>query len=1417
MGFIGSLSASTLLITPAYAQRSTDLNQNPIYIADSPIASDAMLRLPELIEQSNLIEATRLVDQTITQLGDLFIESQTPDLYIQVRDRLHSFVLEHPQLLEQYRIRNTPKAKAWLKAGRWQQVANDNWLTEPGFQASLYHAQSLIESAHFQSGARILTKLEAHPDADVLAKPAALLSRQVDQYINTDESRALYQRWSQRANTQSDPLTPIQTPEFGNEDQPTNSLVWNTNQTNQQISLSNIVDRPLGQQRLTPEIDIEHLSNQSQRQISGANWEPSPWAAPVSVGNLLLVNDGITISCFDRFTLRPIWRKQTAQDPDAPDTPTTPDARARLGRIIEDVTTITAVGNDLYVPTGIPRNGTRTGSNHLLKLDTRSGQTQWSISIDELDESLSNASIRGQIIVDQDTVLIGARTNNRKQRLINLAIIALDSATGNLRWIRQIASAGSLPFQQMGQLAHSPVLDQGIVYWTDHIGLAFAIESATGNVLWARPLPPPDLYARFTRSPFTTNTPAITPHGIFTLSTDGTQIIQLDQHTGKTIASRPALPVGEALYVLPINDQIASVSQSQIVFYQADRFAESSAIRTETLGDSSGIKGRVLSINNQLLVPVNEGVLVIDPDSPSGPKVVSTIELDHSGNILAHEGQLVVVDELNISSFLAWETASRLLKARIEHDPGSAITLAELAFRAQQTDAVVPEVLNAISVVGSLPIAQRATMNNQLFQAIHDMLSTDPRPTNQQTTQPQSKFKLASEDQRTLLGSLGSLAQSHDQVVAHRMAQGAWHEIRNENPQAIAAYQDILDQPSLRVTMWEGSGIAVRGGLEASRRIGNMLKAQGYTNYRTFDQLALSEHSFLATDPSSPIDLQSLEQLAQRYPWSTITPSIWLSIADTKASNQIPASINAAIEGIEVTRSLAELGVSIDQSTIDQLAERAITGMIQTNRSMDAQTLAQSLTSQFPNLTLQIAGETITHDEIAQRARLSTQRPKLNDAFIRDDSPLLLTGSPIIPATRIDPGGIIMYAPQLGKLEYVRAGRNVFETIWSRQSMTNEIPIIPWQDETRTLIYYPDGTHTKDTGTLEAIETTTGRVIWSLNDVFINIESQSDRSPDGLARVETQFSTPAQGIVPIQQMLITTDGHTVVASDRIGRAIGIDLFSGEELWRTDLPTNRVYDIDINSGVLGICGVMYTDEPNQQHQGSSVSIAASIDPRSGETIQVIERFGQFPSWVRVANNGNLFVATSERIVAINTEAGSIDWVLNDDMLVESPAGWISGDQLYVLDGSNELWSLSLNEGTRDRRTLDTRRRIARSGWIQAKTLMSDFVIASPQGFVSFDQNQELAASDPINTTMGFADIAWGADHIVLIEEMNILGDDAVCSLHLISNDHAELLDTINLRLPASINRQPTSIAAINGGLIVGFNEVSVFVRTTNPQQ
>ncbi len=1407
----GALVVSMLAGSTANAQRLQPLgNNNPIYIADSPIARDSLLRLGELIAQQNLDEAVRLSDEIITTHGHRLMRLDPADadaVHIPVRRRMHLFLLEHPQLLETYRRQLTPRARVWLDHPQdWPRAAREAWLTEPGLIATLRQAQSLIEGARFATGLAMLEQLQNHPDANEHAQRASELATIGARFLQDESASALARQWAARANLPQPDLSPI-TPVEREQIVRASALIW-TSDAHSEVSLEGIVPGALAQAPLTPITQIELMSEATPSRMSGANWKPTAWCAPLAEGTRLYTNDGFTISCFDRFTLRPIWRVQTSNQNE--EIPISPDARARLGRVIEDATSITSDGRSaLYAAAGIPRSGDRSGDARLLKLDRDSGRTLWSIDISTLDPALSDASIRGPIVVEKGTVVIAARTSNRRQRLISLTLVGIDSATGKMKWIQPIASAGSLPFQQMGQLAHNPIIDAGVGYYTDLIGLSVAVHLATGEVIWARPMPPPDLYARFSRPSFSGNAPVINPHGLFVLSSDGTEIFQIDPRTGKTIVSRPADQLGESLYLLGVSDDtFVCVSNNRVTYYRADRFANSSPLRSPELGNGdSAIAGRVVVMGERLLVPVHQGVQVLDLDKPTQPRL---IELDQSGNIVALDGQLIVVDQMNASSFLAWDTASRLLDERISADPGASITLAELAFRADRIDDIIPSVQRAMQVIRSQPIDQRNTLQSALFNVVLDMVRNQkPHQPGDDAASAPLWERLGDQRLSTLLQSLGELARTHEQVVAHRMALGAMHERFGRTTQAVSAYQDVLDQPTLSRAMWEGSGIAVRAGLESSRRIGAIIERVGYAAYEPANTRAVNELAFLGQS-TDPIAYQTL---AQRYPWSRSAPAILLEAARLyRQQSRLPASIDAARAGIDHAQRLSTLGITPDPSVVEGLAERVISDLIATSRSRDAYAAARAIRESFPSITLRLQQRDITLEQLAQAAGQANTLPLLGDAFIADTKPLLLTGSPVRPVQRLDPGGVLLYAPQIARLQYNRAGRTAFEPIWERTAPGTQPPIIPWQGPSRTLVFWPESNDARDTGTLEAIETTTGELVWSLQDIRLSLEQGSTRVPDDIARVDSMIPIPTIGSMPIRQLILACDGQSVVVSDRVGRALGVDLYSGQSLWQRDLPVNRVHDLDLRHGDLGICGLMVVDHAQAQRDGSVTPIVASIDPRTGEPGQVIERFGHLPRWVRVGDQSRLFVASTERITALNIDQGALDWVLHDDDIAESEHAWISDSHLLVLGARNTLWSIDPSDGSRSSEPLDTRGRLVPRGWARLVSEIGKTTILTNAGIVSFDTKNEVVGSDARSADASLIDIAWGRSRGVELSEPVNEDNSLRCDLTLIDHTNSRLLDVTTLRVPASLGRRPTKAVAVNGGVVVGFGEVSVFVRT-----
>lgn len=1376
---VSDASAQARQLIPAAAE-------NPIYIADSPIATDALARASDLLAQQNLDEAVRLCDEIIREHGDRLIrldETEQERVHIPVRQRVNRFIQSHPELLKIYRRQITPIAQVWLDDdSQWTSASTDAWLTEPGLIASIRIAQQLIEAGRFHAGIGVLDHLETHPDAPTYIPQSGALRDLATKFLNANP--------------------PIKPKPYR-----ARSLVWGT-ETQPSVSLEGIVPSVLARSPLTPSTQLDLGASTTPSRMSGASWKPTPWCVPLVEDQFLFTNDGYTISCFDRFTMRPIWRVQT-YNPNI-EIPSTPDARARLGRLLEDTTSITSDGRDaLFVTPGVPRNSQTDSITDVVRLDQRTGNQRWRVDIRTLDDSLADASIRGPIVLDQGTILVAARTNNRRQRLISLSVVGLDVATGSLEWVQPLASAGSLPFQQSGQLAHNPIVRDGIAYYTDLIGFGAAIRIATGEVIWARPLPAPDLYARSNRPAFAGNAPVINDHGLFVLTSDGAQILQIDPASGRTIASRPTDSLGESYYLLSVDEnRFICVSDDRVSIYDASRFANTSSRRSPELGDSSntqtGIRGRVVVMGDRIIAPVDIGVCVLNPDRLSEPGFIS---LDSTGNIAALDGQLIVIDQIDAMGFLAWETASVLLEQRIATDPSAAVTIAELAHRTGRIEDIVPSVQRAMQVIGAKPMNERNTLRNALFDVVLRVIRGTE---SDQSGAPQiSIAQLGQERVDALMIALGELARTHEQGVSYRMELGAVHERYREFDEAILAYQGVLDQPTLRSAMWEGSEIAVRAGLEATRRIGSIIEREGFGPYQSADELARAEIEYLGENATP----QQYESLAQRFPWSRITPLVLLRASERYvAENKVPSSIEAARSGIERIERLSAMGQPLDQARLGSLADALISGLIETSRAREAHAAARSLLEAHPTLELQRRGRPVTLEQLASAAGDADTLPKLGSRFVDDPSPLLVTGTPLRPAHRLDPGGVLMYAPQLARLQYLRVGRNVFEPLWEQTAPGTQPPTIVWQGPTRVLIFWPESVGMGDAGTLECIDTSTGALVWSQQDIRTALELGSARVPDDTARVDSLINIPGQGAQPIHQLIVACDGQSVVVTDRIGRAMGIDLYAGDPLWQRDLPINRVHDIDLRQGSLGICGVMIVDRAQDQRNGSTTSIAAWIDPRTGEPGQVTERFGHQPRWVRIGDRSRLFVASTLRLSAFNTELGSVEWVVNSEDVADSLGAWVTDTHLLVLSDRGALWAMDPSDGSRSPRPIDTHAKITARGWMRFITEIGRTVLISNAGFVAIDNQHQTLGVDAHTIGDSLIDVAWGREHALMLGEPRIVDDTLHADLTLIDHRSAVTLDTTTLVLPGTIARRAQTVVPVNGGVLVGFGEVSVFIRT-----
>lgn len=1398
--------ACFIAAAPSHAQVVPQASPtNPVYLADAPVALETIERALALSAQGSYAEAARSLSQLIIDSGDRLIDDGNDlGVSIPVRHRIHSVLASDAELLESYRRINTPKAQRLNEEGDWRSARSMYWLTAPGCDASLNHAQVLLEAARFASSMRELERLLDHPDATENARRAMKLSRTIHRATPSERSSELLRSWSELAGEEIRDASPFAPPEEA--DREITSLRWSPIDADaDEYRLQGLVPKPIARSFLTPPPTSDELIGIDEAPASGAVVQPKPWSMPVVMDDSLITNDGVTISCFDRFTLRPRWRVTTTSLDTEEQDRTSRGVRSRIARTVEDLSSVTIADGTVYVAAGLARTGGRTGDNRILAIDLQSGAILKSTTIEEIDPDLAGSTVRGSIIVDGDTLILAARKNLRRERLVALSLVGINRRNFEHQWTREIGSAGSLPFQQIGQISHSGMLDDGVVYWTDMIGLVCAVETPTGEVLWARTMPTSDIYARYEREPWTVSTPIVRGDELYILDVAGTRIDRFNKRTGERTGSARAMNTGQGLYLLETPTQLACINKTTITMHSFDQFGVNRPQLLTPTGDGrSAIVGRVTSSGSTLMVPIQDGLSLLDSTRTG---VRDSVLLEHSGNLVALDGQVVIADENEVFSYLSWDIAQQLLSERIQshNDTHASITLADLAYRSGNLDQIIPAIDQSIKMLRGAPSEPQREARERLFQILIDMIGLPDDPS-------RAGFAvISSQIREDLLDRSQRVARTKGQTLAQQMVTGAWRSALGEIEEAVRVYHEVLQNDAISSGMWQGNGLAIRADIEATNQLNQIVAEHGRGACRVFDELALAD--LQAQSPtSSP---ESFERIARMYPWAPSTPIAWSNAAQRwLQSDNAPASVRAAQSGMDSIEGLSSLNVRIEQSTIDALASSLVEGLIGSQRQSEASRVAARLSSTYPDITITVQGQTIDAGSLSIGLSSGQLAPALGSTLTLDESPILLTGSPVKSPIRSDFETMVFFAPQLAQVRMIRFNQTNPQQLWTRRAPGVHPPIVVVHNEFQTILFWaPDGDD-PDGGWIESIETSTGQTRWKLENMGQRLFEGSTRVPDRAAQIDGQFSSPTEGVVPLFQMLSTSDGSVLALVDRIGRAGAIDLLTGQVLWTEDLPINRVHDVDLSSGVLGVVGMSHID--NAPEHGEVLLRSpriASIDARTGQIIQMMDAQTSTPRWVRVAPSGSLIVGTSQRVLSLSTRTGTLDWVIRNDNLLNTNAAWIINDSLVVLDEYVNLWPIGLIDGKIPSDSFHTLGRVYERGWVDVQARAEHLAIVASGGIGIFDPSGQTLGLDPEPAMRPYVDGAWGADSVVLVGRADTDNERLMTiPISMFSLENARIMDQIELKLPSAIQRQPTITQAADGVVVVGFGEVSVLIRS-----
>lgn len=1393
----------------------------PVYPDDSVQAHEGLGRVRELAAAGNAAEGVRVLQSLLDSESDhVLVAEGDPDLFVSVRSRIHELLLADRALLERYRAAEESKAADMLLKGEHAEVERSRLLTRSGFEACLRVAQTQIERAAFHAAWITLLQLDAHPDrrADRRAgADAAGLAALLARYLPRPEVGALAARWASDAGLGAPSGQAFVLPPFKSPVTPMSSMA--------PAELGGIVKRPIQTSWLSEEarLNAEFEAARSLRDNNSAwflrSLRDEAWAIPALLDDRLLLNDGQTVSCLDRFTLQTLWSfipELTTTESGDGGPPGNRNDSLRALAMVEDTTSVAAGDGIAVAATGFAAGERREGDPRVYAFEIESGRRLWSASPAAMDASLAQAVVRGQIDLGEGAVIVPIRKIASSKRVASVHLAALDLFTGELRWTRTLASAGWVGAQRFTKAADLLTLHDGYAYKCDELGVIAAIEVGTGRVAWVRRLTSDNYTGRGeSLPPWAGVKPLVLGDSLVTLSPGREWIVRLDRATGALVSKRPAGEVGDPLYLVAVDGWIAAVSQDRVAFFD-DAFEHAEVSALPPLRERRMV-GRAFAAGSRLMLPVTGAILSIDPSKPEAP---AATELEKVGNCIAVDGQVIAADRYRVYSYLNWDFADHVLSARLDadpRDPTPGVTLAELAYRAGRFDRIAPAADRAAAAItramgdaarGPAASKSRATLYANLrtmIEAGQDRLSR-----RDEADDAPAITDLAVLD--ALVSRLSRLADSHAERVAALFALGRLRQdqalAKGQDStllaQAVDAYQTILADPALASATWTSAGRSVRADLDATTRVMTIVQRAGRAVYAGHEQQIARQLELLGPTP----DAEKLVDLARAFPASDRATELYLRAASLhERAGRIAEAITCLDRALEQARwslPLSGADPAAARSRLGESAGRLLTAYIRTDRVTPAAQLIERLKRDFPDLALTCDGAPVAIDSLAAelRTRLASmdRRPRIGDAISGEVQTLagwqilrpLTSGGGARPTDQIllhssASRQVSLFAPRADG----RLGPS-----WTI-SYRDRAPALVSIDVASAIFFWPSD----EGGVLERITTVGGNSAWK-TPAFSTLFADPNPQPHEL------IDTPRDGSVHKSDLLVTLDQQTVVLADHGGRVAAVDIASGKVLWQQPTGLMRLYDMIISADTRGTSLVLAGRARATDAAAESPALV-TLDLRTGRQTQFIRGLPGDIGWVRVSG-GAAAVGLDDRVVCFDLATAGVNWMLADADMQGTLSAWAFGESLYVMSPRREVVQVDFAKGQRRRNVLETRRRLSEPSPIEVAV-----VGQPPEGRIAFMAKRGVAVFDRDGTLVGLDAFDAGmemltpelADSMAVAVESNPRptesGSDVV-GVYLLSMPSARLVYTRDVAVGAA----PRDVMILDNRVVLTAGNVSL---------
>ncbi|MCW5764641.1 MAG: PQQ-binding-like beta-propeller repeat protein [Phycisphaeraceae bacterium] len=1308
--------------------------ENPVFVNDSPAAAETLARVQDHLKSGNIEQAVRLLQRLLDENADALVAS--PDdgaLYVPVRQRVHEALLSDRALLARYREAQGPVARDLVRSGRHADAERTSLFTADGFEAALRLAQQHFQEGSFGAAVMTLDQLDRHPDrAGDNARRAAELACEIARYAHRDTATDLARRWAAGAGLGDADLSPAPLPPAVLN--PARSALAPSGP----IDPAGVVARPLWSAPYGEEVPVE-----AARFAPNVNPETLPQfgrelrAFPAVAGDSLYVVGDRFVSAFNRFTLEPRWKVDAIAAAGIDTDPWDREAAANRGMrrasqgSLEDIASVSVRGGTVIACIGLEPPGAGEGQELLIAIDAASGAVRWTRTVQTLDAALVRTHVRGPVLIDGRTAVVGCRKWQPDRRLTALYLLGLDVETGSVRWLSLVGSAGSLPFYRQPQVADGGALDDGVVYRTDRLGLVAAYEAQSGRPRWVRRFGSEPTDTTAVSNSWQMSLPVLRGPWLYTVAPDRSGVARLDRATGRLDGLIPADRLAGPAYLLTVGPLLACVSENRVatVPFEADGPWAQRPVRLSPVVPAPGLRGRVAVAGDRLLAPVTSGLLVIDSASPT--EFARTIDLDTSGNPMACDDQLIVADDARLHSYLSWDKADAILTQRVGQspdDPTPAVILAELSYRAGKAARLLFAVDAAAGAIGRAADPDRAEVQRRrLFDAVASMVETalgsapaGPGPAEHAAP------ALDAASARDLIDRLGPLARRPEESAAQLLLAGRAQADSGQSAQAAASFQQVLADRRLASASWNSGRGLVRAADEATRRLEQVVATAGRGAYGAFD--AEAEAAMAQLPPAAGAD--AMELIAHRYPVARSTPAMWIRIA---AAYRDGGRARAEARALEVGLQRAEGMPDASPAVVGELAGRLVTNLKQRGLLVAAGTVLQRFGARFPSATLTIDGRPadltrlrseVGAELLAQRRWPSAGAPAAAGAQLVTSWTLM--EPEIRPTSPVAPPFVVMQAED-GRVALwgVQEPGAPLAPLWTSDAPKDPVALVK-TDRTSAYFFWA----TPAGGVITRVDAASRAV------VFRSEPFNGYFPPGGPATAPNpndRMRTPLDGVRSVGELLATADERTLALVERTGRAVILDADTGAVLWAGLLPLTRIADCDLIASVLVVAGDRERRGPGGAVVESTPALAA-VDARSGREMRQIDSPGGPVRWLRLTDAGDLVAGVQSAVASFDLETGALNWKIGQGSAATTIDAWVVGDRLLVLGEDRTLWQVSVASGVVGAASLDTRGRFDTSSHVYgAATAEGGIAFRSPQGVVVFDARGELRGTDAIGAT------------------------------------------------------------------------------------